>query len=65
MTKRALPTNWPEKVAQAAKSGSDKLGVVLDLLIKHDPDGMRDKGMDAQTRRSHYAQRIEQISRAA
>lgn len=65
MTKRALPTNWPEKVAQAAKSGAQDFGTILNLLIKHDPEGLKGRGLDATARQAFYAQKIERISRAA
>ena len=65
MTTQPLPTNWPERVRQAAKRGHSDFGTVLNLLIKHDPDNLRAEGMDAPARRLAYARRLESLARAA
>ncbi len=59
-----LPTDWPDRVKQAARRGGD-LGVVLDLLKKHDPEKLREQGLDATARAAHYAQRLEDLAQAA
>lgn len=62
---RALPTDWPERVQQAARQGRHDWSVVLELLIKYDPDGLRHQDMDATARAAFYTQRIEDLARAA
>jgi hypothetical protein len=64
-TMRALPTDWPERVRQAARQGRHDWSVVLELLIKHDPDGLRQQDFDATARAAFYTRRIEDLARAA
>jgi hypothetical protein len=49
----------------AARQGRQDFAIVLDLLRKHDPEGLRAKGMDATARATFYASRVAELAQAA